>query len=324
MLVLPLLIGAIASACSGTGTTAAPPITSPLVPATVPAVRSTGCGHDLDVARIQTSRPGDVALHLNSGGVTRGYRMGIPLDYDHDTAVPLVVDLHGSGSDALQAGAYNDLPRLAAARGIVVVTPDALGGNWQLSPNGTDADFLRALVGDVESRTCVDEARVYLVGMSLGAWKAAAQACSEGPRYAAIALVAVEVFPGDCPRIPVLAFHGTADPVVAYGAGGGTVDAAATPNKGITGTQTNIATWASHNGCDAAPVRRNVGTDVVRQSYRSCKDGADVELYTILGGGHTWPGSDIVIGAASLTTHTISATELALDWFHDHPRRPDR
>lgn len=72
------------------------------------------------------------------------------------------------------------------------------------------------------------------------------------------------------------------------------------------------------------PVRKQVGDDVVRQSYRSCKDSADVVLYTIFGGGHTWPGSNINIGAASLTTHTISATPLLLDWFHEHSRSPNR
>jgi polyhydroxybutyrate depolymerase len=256
--------------------------------------------------------------------VVRDYRLAVPARYDPDRPAPLVVNLHGSGSYALEASAYSDLPRAATDRGMLVVTPDALDGKWQLSPAGSDADFVQALVDDIEARYCVDEARVFLIGMSLGAWKAAAQACHEGSRYAAVALVAVEVFPGTCPRLPVIAFHGTADTVVAYGPGGGTVDRAATPNAGLPGTLTNIAAWAEHNGCDPDPVTTPLGDDVQRRVYGSCAQGADVVLYTVVGGGHTWPGSDIVIGPPALTTHTISATKLALDWFEAHPRSAGR
>jgi polyhydroxybutyrate depolymerase len=45
-----------------------------------------------------------------------------------------------------------------------------------------------------------------------------------------------------------------------------------------------------------------------------------VELYSIAGGGHTWPGADIDLGPADATTQTVDATQLTLDFFEAHPR----
>lgn len=293
----------------------------PADPASVEPDPSAGCGTEPDVPPVSDELPGDVEQTFTSGGVERIYRLGVPADYDPEVAVPLVVNLHGSGSDAIQASTYGDVPRRAAAQGIITVAPQAIAGQWELAGEGADGDFITGLVDDLETRYCIDRNRVHLIGMSLGAWKAAATACSFGGRFASAALVTVEVFPGDCDPLPVVAFHGTADPVVAYGEGGGTVDEESTPNAGVSGTQDNIARWAESGGCEAEPEVEQIGDDVEHWAYPGCDDGVDVELYTIDGGGHTWPGSEIIIGPPEWTTDTIDATDLALLWFATHPRR---
>lgn len=280
---------------------------------------SAGCGLEPDVARIGPEGPGDVARTFPSGGVDRTYRLAVPTDYDPDQPAPLVVNLHGSGSNALQASVYGDVPRAGTDRGMVVVAPEAIDGRWELGGEGADGTFLIDVVDDLTARYCIDLDRIHLIGMSLGAWKAAATACAFAGRFASVALVTVEVFPGTCDPLPVIAFHGTADPVVAYGEGG-TVDDADTPNAGLPGTLDNIAAWADNGGCDPEPERSELGDDVTLRRYTGCDEGVGVELYTIDGGGHTWPGSEVIIGPASMTTDTIDATALALDWFEAHPR----
>ncbi len=292
---------------------------SPTTVATTTTAGSIGCGRPVTWPELAVDGPGDVARSTTVDGTERTYRIGIPDDIDPDEPVPLVVNLHGSGSNAFQASVYSDLPRRAAKRGWVTVTPDAIDGKWELGAQGADADFLGALVDEVTSHLCIAEDRIHLIGMSLGAWKAASTACSDD-RYASIVLVAVEVFPGECRPLGVLAFHGTADPVVAYGPGGGTVDDAATPNAGLPGALTNIAAWAANADCRPRPAVTRVGDDVVVRRYQGCTTGTDVELDTIVGGGHTWPGSAISLGDPSLTTHTIDATSMALDFFAAHPR----
>jgi len=280
---------------------------------------SGGCGREADAPTLLDERPGDVPLTFDAAGTERTYRLGVPPSYARDTPAPLVLNLHGSGSNAVQASVYSDLPAAAAERGIITVTPDAVAGQWELTPTGLDDDFLAALVADVEGRYCVDRARVHVVGMSLGAYKAALTACRHPDVFASAALVTVELFIGDCDPLAVVAFHGTADAVAAYGEGG-TVDPATTPNAGLPGARENMANWADAGGCGPEPELTDVGDDVVRHTYGGCDEGVDVVLHTIEGGGHTWPGSDIVIGDPSLTTATIDATALILDWFEDHPR----
>lgn len=311
------------AACSSDGgSTTSPSTTAPIATTTTTTVpASAGCGRAPDVARLSDATPGDVAASFTSGGVARAYRLAVPASYDPDEAAPLIVNLHGSGSNALQASVYGDVPRAAASRNTLVVTPEAIDGRWELGGTGPDADFLVALLDDVEARYCVDPDRVHLMGMSLGAWKAAATACSFPDRFASVALVTVEVFPGSCEPLPVIAFHGTADATVAYGPGGGTVDDADTVNAGLPGTLSNVAAWAESGGCDPEPDDSSIGDDVRLRRFAGCDDGIGVELYTIVGGGHTWPGAEIALGDPSLTTQTIDATELSLDWFDAHPAR---
>ena len=326
LLALALVVGAVgcasdeATSSSTTSTTTAP--AEAATPGEVAAVPSEGCGTAPDVEAIGDERPGDVELAFDADGTERVYRLAVPADYDPDVPVPLVLNLHGAGSNALQASVYGDVPRAAAERGMLVAAPEGIDGRWELAGQGADADFLAGLLDDLEARYCVDQARIHLIGMSLGAWKTAVTACALGERVASIALVTVEVFPGDCAPMPAIAFHGTADVVAPYGEGA-TVEAPADgPNRGITGALDNIARWADSNGCDPEPEVTEIGDDVELRSYDGFDTGADpgAQLYSVIGGSHTWPGSDIAIGEGRFTTQTIDATALALDWFEAHPR----
>ena len=281
---------------------------------------SDGCGVRPAVADLSRKGPGDVQRSFESGGTKRTYRLAVPNSYDADKPVSLILNLHGATSNAIQQSIYSDMPRRAARRGAMTITPDAIGGFWQYSGDGTDDDFLVALVRDAMDRYCIDRNHVHLTGISLGAWKATLVGCGHADLFASIALVAEEVRPPSCPPVSVLAFHGTADHLVPYGEGADPGVTVTGPNAGLPGARVNMNSWAKGGGCSARKQVKRIGTDVERWSYPACDPGVDVHFYSIRGGGHTWPGSKIVIGP---TTQTIDATELALDFFEAHPLRAE-
>ena len=323
VLVVVLLAGCSSASSGGASTTVPAPTpttitTTSIGPTTttLPAVpASTGCGEAPAIDGLTKDGPGDVALTFESGGVQRSYRLAVPDDYDQDTPAPLILNLHGSGSNAVQQSIYSDLPRQAAARGMLTITPDAIAANWQLGATGTDDDFLVALVRSVEDQYCIDLDQVDVAGLSLGSWKAAVMVCVHPDTFAAAGLVAVEVHPNVCPAKPVIAFHGTADHVVPYGEGADPGVVVTGFNADLPGAHQNMAAWAKAAGCEAQQDVNKIGSDVELWTYPGCDAGVDVQLYTVVHGDHTWPGSKITIGP---TTHTIDATKLILDFFEAH------
>ena len=284
---------------------------------TAPVVRaSTGCGQPPAVTATEAEPFGDVALAITVGDQQRTYRLGVPAAYDPGTPAPLVLVLHGAGGTAEIMSAYTAMPVRAAARGVITVTPDAVAGNWELGPVGPDDEFLTALLDDIGAHYCVDLDRVHIAGLSLGAWKAAVTACAHPDRIASIALVTVEVRPGDCGPMSVVAFHGTGDHVVPYGDGADPGVVVGGGNAGLPGVSVNMPQWALGAGCSDQRDVVRIEPDVEHWTYVACPAGMGVELYSIEHGDHTWPGTAIVRPG---TTQTIDATELALDWFAAHP-----
>jgi len=115
-----------------------------------------------------------------------------------------------------------------------------------------------------------------------------------------------------------VAFHGTADTFAPYQGGSSPVLPESVPK---------IRDWAANvarrNQCKGDPINARVTAAVRRLEYKNCAENADVTLYTVEGGGHTWPGGkplpESVVG---LTTREISATRVMWEFFLQHPRGP--
>jgi polyhydroxybutyrate depolymerase len=227
---------------------------------------------------------------------------------------PVLFNLHGSGSNAGEQSVYSGFPDRGAARGYLVVTPDGTG-----SPRGWDflgkADF--AYFDDIIDSFpagCADPARLYFAGISLGSAMSAFTMCGLRHPVTAVGLVAATVYPPTCdPRpTPVLAFHGTDDPLVPYA--GGTVAGSGVP---VDPAEVAMAKWAVKDGCAATPTTTTLAPDVTQLDWPGCASGA-VTLERIEGGGHTWPGASIDVAALGVTTKSVDATARFLDFFDAH------
>jgi polyhydroxybutyrate depolymerase len=226
----------------------------------------------------------------------------------------MIVEFQGFASTALGMADLTQLPERGSKEGFVVVTPDGPGHTWQLNPHGPDAQYVEAVITQVQDSLCINLNRVYAAGFSQGAAFTILLACAHPGQIAAIVTVAVDFRLGCATPLPLLAFHGTADPAVPYQDG---AERLSLPGVKVRGTLLNMSDWAQLDHCRKAPTLQRIGTDVERRMWPSCAHGTQIILYSVLGGGHTWPGS-ARSASPGYTTQTISATNLAVDFFSRH------
>jgi polyhydroxybutyrate depolymerase len=265
-----------------------------------------------------------------SSGVRRDYLLHVPPSYERSRPTPLVISLHGAG---IWGAVQRDVSRwneVADREGLIVVYPSARGQVVRVWREGVrpgaspDVTFLSALIDTIAAHYNIDPSRIYANGLSNGGGMSFALACALPDRIAAVGLVASAQFlplawcTNGLP-VPMINFHGTADPVTPYRGGTSFV---APAERRVQNQETFSAHWAQRNGCAAAPIDTAIAADVTRRTYTRCTVDAGVVLYTILGGGHTWPGGGRVPDwFAGTTTQSISATVLMWDFFRQHPLR---
>lgn len=259
--------------------------------------------------------PGSVTVPVD--GVDRRSLLAVPPG--GAPPFPLVVNLHGLGSSAAAQAAYTGLVTAGTGAGFVVATPDGTGQprRWDVDPDGPDARFIAALVDLLAGSGCVRSDAVFATGMSNGAALASVLGCGTTLRLVAVAPVAAVVAPPTCPEPPsVLAIHGTADEVVPYG--GGPVQAPG-PFFGVEvpPVPETMDAWAALAGCRGDPVDAGAPghPDVTRRTWSGCRDGRVVELITVEGGGHTWPGAPALDRLGP--TSELPATTTIVSWFRE-------
>jgi polyhydroxybutyrate depolymerase len=232
-----------------------------------------------------------------SSGQTRDYVLHVPASYDRARPTPLVISLHGGGLWGAAQKEISQWNAVADREGFIVVYPSGARGNgpgaWRdaIEREGSeDVTFISDLIDRLSADYNIDPERIYANGLSNGGGMAFVLSCTLSNRIAAVGMVAAaQLLPWSwCtdPRpVPMIAFHGTADPVVPYTGGKTWVAARAFPH-----VPTWTANWARRNRCAPEPIDSAVAANVIRRTYAGCADDASVELYTIQGGGHDWPG----------------------------------
>jgi polyhydroxybutyrate depolymerase len=277
---------------------------------------------DCDPARPAPATDGPQTFSI--GDEERAYLLALPDDYDGTTAHPLVFSFHGFSSSKEGLNAYAAMAEQGTARGYIVVTPDALGDprDWNYFGDPARADdfgFVDALVVDLSERLCIDADRVYAAGHSAGSAFTGFLQCKPPYRFAAVAMVAAFI-PTTCPveqAVPsVIAFHGTADPVVPYdggSVGGGPV--------GIPSVLDTLALYADAYGCESPATEDEPAAGVETDTLTGCAGGSEVVLYTIVGGTHDWPGNAMQPEATG--GQAYPASDAILDFFDAHARAGD-
>jgi polyhydroxybutyrate depolymerase len=290
------------------------------------SIGATGCG--------TTAAPGSTTLEVTIGGHRRLVVVHVPAGYGGHARVPLVLNMHGSGADAADQEAFSGMNATSDADGFIVAYPQGLipegtGFDWNVPgvplvggasvPSGAadDVVFITRLVGVLEQRYCVDRARVYATGFSGGARLASQLACDASGTFAAVAPVSGLRHPTPCPAtrpVPVIAFHGTADPVDPYGGHGEAYWTYSVPQA--------AGDWGHQDRCAPGALAK-AGAGFTVTLYSGCAGGADVELYSVTGEGHEWPdGPKVPKALSSLLgpqSGAVDADSVMWAFFAAHP-----
>lgn len=71
-------------------------------------------------------------------GLVRNYRIHLPTSCTGCTGLPLVVNLHGIGSNALQQEVYTGFNNISDTANFIVVYPDGIYNEWNIAGAGVD------------------------------------------------------------------------------------------------------------------------------------------------------------------------------------------
>ncbi len=295
---------------------------------------------------------------LPVGDRMRSYHLApLPPAAVTDGPRPLVVALHGAGGDGTGMAALTGLATRGPSAGFVTVFPDGLDRVWNDGRTDAhvrsrigvdDVGFFGALIRQLSSDGVVDPSRVFVCGISNGAFLTNHLATVTA--LAGIGLVAGTATEtgrrsNDAPPVrptPVTILSGTADPLVPYaggpiglrrrGRGGGPSERRGRrrgQSRGtVVGAERLATEWAAVNGCSPTPTWRQVPVSAGdltawQASWTSAAgDRPPVELIRIDGGGHTWPGGLPYLPERFIgPTARLDATGLLLDrWSRLIPR----
>jgi polyhydroxybutyrate depolymerase len=266
---------------------------------------------------------------LISSNQEREYLLYVPKSYDRTKPAPLVITLHTSMSWDSSAMAISRWNKVAAENGFIVVYPEGSGfgpRSWEMAGSETparmpDVMFISNLIDRLETVYNIDKTRIYANGMSNGAAMAFVLSCTLSDRIAAVGMVSAGLYPDwswctDHHPVPVIAFHGTADPICPYDGGPSKLAGGSFP-----GVRGFYAHWSQRNQCRLNPIESLVAADVTRIGYADCADDADVVLYAVKGEGHQWPGGKPIAAQWLVGPYSgsVDATSLMWKFFREHP-----
>jgi polyhydroxybutyrate depolymerase len=266
---------------------------------------------------------------IQAGGLERSYLLYLPASRGDGRPVPLLLVFHAAGGGASGIASHAGLTGPATARGYVVAYPEGVERRWNdgrgAGGGQDDVEFIRVLLDSLGRELPVDPKRIYATGISNGAGLTYRLACDLPGIFAAIAPVAgapATAIEERCTAtlpVSVLSFQGTRDRLMPYEGGNVSI------RRGqVLSAQRSAALFAEVNGCASPPAVTvepdsvKDGTRVRRAVYGGCREGREVLLYTIEGGGHTWPGGPPVGRLVGRVSRDLDATRTLLDFFDRH------
>ncbi|MEG3124121.1 alpha/beta hydrolase family esterase [Sphingomonas sp. GB1N7] len=256
-------------------------------------------------------KPGDYRIVTLSGGLPRSYLIHVPVSYTGNTAVPLLLDLHGFTSYGADERKYSGQLQQSDQRGFIAVWPDGIALSWNAygccaagdAANVDDVGFLRSVIVAMKGRANIDDTRVFVTGISNGGGMAQRMACEAADLVRAVASVSFPLNTNTCrPAKPigVTEIAATGDATISYYGGSSSLpplpdDTAGVP-LGVQGARESLAEWKQIDHCSDDLTRTQLLPDVRVEEYRTCDGGVRHGLVTVIGGKHVLYSNYVGLG----------------------------
>jgi polyhydroxybutyrate depolymerase len=289
--------------------------------------------------------PNTFARTILVNGMERTYRIHVPPELPQNLSPALVFILHGGGGTAegmersLTLGGFNTL---ADRYQFIVVYPDGIGKGWNDGRKNMtdpahqqhidDVGFFSLLIDNLTQEFNIDTKKIFVTGISNGAMMSYRLALELPEKIAAIAPVAgaipTDLLPFNMSQEPVsvCAISGTKDPLVPWDGG---VVYPRKPRGTVISVNDSVMFWVAHDQCSSIPFSIDLPNVVLRDLtrvhedvYQNGTNDSAVVLYTIINGGHTWPGGQQYLPKALVgrTCRDIDANTVIWDFFSTHPK----
>jgi polyhydroxybutyrate depolymerase len=313
------------------------------------AIARAGAGaHSLEPGSLMLG-PGNHRIDIRYGGLGRSYIVHVPPQASSAKPLPVILNFHGAGSNAVQEERYSGMDATADRDGFVAVYPNGTGrGTRALTWNAggccayamrnkiDDVGFTKALLDDLASRVHIDRTRVYATGISNGGMMAFRLGVEASDRIAAIAPVEGALMvetSGPARPMPLMLFNSVDDRYVPYGGRFGRLGRIAhvTPYPPV---DEEIARWRGFDGCPAAaqvgPVLKgaqgsaDADNSATRYEWGPCAGGSKIVLWKLAGSGHVWPGTMHSVSWLGRSTQVINANDQIWQFFRDFSLPSDK
>ena len=275
---------------------------------------------------------------VESEGLEREFFVHVPKGYNHLEKMPLVLCFHGGFGLGSRMDALTGMDAVSDQNGFLLVYPQAINRHWNDGRNidghdrYNDVQFVNDMVAHLERRWNVDTKRIYVTGASNGGFFSQYLCLMLPDKFAACASVAASLpdivynTRRSMKPISVLYILGMADPLVPFT--GGPIHYKSFHDRGsVVSAKDATQYWVKANRCQPNPrvidlpdVDPNDGTRVKYAQFSGGRQGSEVVVYGIEGGGHTWPGGYQYLpeGTVGKTCRDFSASQAIWDFFKVH------
>ena len=276
--------------------------------------------------------PNFQSLGLTYQGRKRYFLLYTPPSYKPNIPIPVVIGFHGGTTTNVRFARTTNFHKLADDKGFLVVYPNGVDKNWNdgrgtVNQDIDDVGFVTSLIEELKRLRNVDARRIYVTGISNGAFMVQRLACERSDRIAAFSSIAGTMptpLRASCnPSKPVsiMMINSPDDPFVPWEGG----EAKRGKGGSLVSVLGTVDFWRQRDGCRASNEETlpesapGDNTKISVRRYNNCRGNTAVVFYKIVGGGHTWPGGvDQPAWLVGRTSQELNATKVSWDFFQNH------